>query len=163
VIRIEHRSNALLLGVATGGLLLSGISVAAPGMGSPPAVPVAMGVPADVVAGTNSARRAAGCNPVRVDERLTATAQAHASDMARNGFFSQASSDGTTSAERIGESGYRNTSGENIASGYPTAAEVMYVWMGSASNRHTIEDCTFTVVGVGYDPDGHYWVQDFGS
>jgi uncharacterized protein YkwD len=144
-------------------MLLSGVAVAASGLGAPLAVPAATGVPADVVAATNSARRAAGCEPVRVDEQLTAAAQAHASDMAHNDYFSQTSQDGTTSAERIAGSGFVDANGENIASGHPTAAEVMHVWMGSAGHRRTIEDCAFTAVGVGYDPLGHHWVQDFGG
>jgi uncharacterized protein YkwD len=145
-------------------VLLSGIAVAASDLGpQSAATPSAAAAPGDVVTATNNARRAAGCAPVRLDERLTAAAQAHASDMARAGLLSHTGEDGSTPADRIRNSGYPNAFGENIASGQPTAAEVMHVWMGTAGYRRTIEDCAFTAIGVGYDPDGHHWVQDFGG
>jgi uncharacterized protein YkwD len=153
----------LILGVAAGGALFSGVAVAA--SGSTPSAPTATAARASaaLVAATNAERRDAGCAPVRVDEQLPAVAQAHASDMARNGYISHTSQDGTTSRERISEGGYPRANAENIASGYPSAAEVMEAWMGSPTHRRNIVDCRFTAIGVGYAADGDHWVQDFGG
>lgn len=118
---------------------------------------------ADLIARTNAIRAEAGCSPVKADERLRSVAQKHASDMARHGYLEHEDRNGTTSDERISSAGYRNVTGENVAHGYPTAAEVIKVWMGSAGHRANIEDCAFTHIGVGFVPDGHYWVQDFGG
>jgi len=61
--------------------------------------------------------------------------------------------------------------GENIASGQPTAEEVVRAWMNSPTHRVNILNPDFTTLGVGYkyiandpNPDGtHYWVQLFGG
>lgn len=118
---------------------------------------------ADVIARTNAVREEAGCAPVKADERLRSVAQKHASDMARHRYLEHEDRAGTTSGERIGSAGYDNVTGENLAYGYPGAAEVMAVWMRSSGHRENIEDCSFTHIGVGYAPDGDYWVQDFGG
>jgi uncharacterized protein YkwD len=34
--------------------------------------------------------------------------------------------------------------------------------MNSAGHRNNILNCSFTALGVGYEPNGDYWVQDFG-
>jgi uncharacterized protein YkwD len=118
---------------------------------------------AALVAETNEARRAAGCSPLDIDQQLRSVAQEHASEMARHRYLEHENRDGESSSERIDDAGYRNFHGENLAHGYPTAAKVMQVWMESAGHRENIENCTFTAIGVGYDPNGHYWVQDFGA
>jgi uncharacterized protein YkwD len=164
VISPGRRSSVLLLSIATGSLLVGSFATAtaSPATPSAPSTAAASRQAADLVDATNHARREAGCAPVESDARLNRTAQAHAEDMARGGYFSHTSQDGTTSGDRIAEGGFSAT-GENIASGYPTAAEVMQVWMESASHRRNIEDCGFSAIGVGYVADGHHWVQDFGG
>lgn len=160
-----RRSGVLLLSIATGSLLVGGVATAAASTAAPsaPATATAARQAADLVAATNQARRDAGCAPVEVDERLNRTAQTHAEDMAQAGYFSHTTPDGTTSGDRITEAGGFSAYGENIASGYPTVAEVMKVWMESPSHRRNIEDCGFSAIGVGYVADGHHWVQDFGG
>jgi uncharacterized protein YkwD len=39
----------------------------------------------------------------------------------------------------------------------------MDAWMHSPEHKANILDCRFRDIGVGYDLDGGYWVQDFGS
>ncbi|OLT14666.1 hypothetical protein BJF78_17690 [Pseudonocardia sp. CNS-139] len=157
----RRRSVVVLLGIVTGCLLFSSVATAAPA--AAPTTASARQAAAELVAATNRARDAAGCDPVAVDPDLTATAQAHAEDMARNEYFSHTSEDGTSSGERITEGGGYAATGENIASGYPTVAEVMEAWMGSASHRTVIENCGYVAIGVGYVARGHHWVQDFGG
>lgn len=150
-----------VLGIALVPLLFCGATAAA----APAAYAAssARNVASDVIARTNAIRQEAGCAPVKVDERLRSIAQEHASDMARHRYLEHEDRDGTTSDERIGSAGYGNVTGENLANGYASPADVMAVWMRSAGHRENIEDCAFTHIGIGYAPDGHYWVQDFGG
>lgn len=115
----------------------------------------------------NSERARAGCGPVTLEARLTAAAQGHSEDMALNDYFSHTSLDGTTSAQRVTRAGYKwSTTGENIAAGYTSAAQVMQGWMESDGHRANILRCAYTHLGVGHyyeagDTYGHYWTQVF--
>jgi uncharacterized protein YkwD len=116
----------------------------------------------DVVARTNAERLRAGCGPLRVDGRLAAAARAHSADMVNRSYFEHDSPDGGTPADRASAAGYANYGGENIAYGQRSAAEVVADWMGSPGHRRNILDCEFTTIGVGLDPRGMYWTQEFG-
>lgn len=117
-----------------------------------------------VVAATNAERKDAGCDPVTLDSRLSAAAQAHAADMAANDYFSHTDQDGADSSDRMHDAGFGGSrTGENIAYGQETAAEVVATWMGSSGHRHNILNCAYDRIGVGYDARGDYWVQDFGG
>ena len=141
---------------------------------APPAPPVAakphrqaaparaVGPENDVVARTNAERIRAGCGALRFDSRLAAAARAHSADMVDRHYFEHESPDGRTPADRTAAAGYTDYGGENIAWGQGSAAEVMSDWMGSPDHRRNILDCEFTTVGVGLDPRGMYWTQDFG-
>lgn len=120
---------------------------------------------AQVVTLTNEQRAANGCGALRVDDRLTAAARAHSTDMVEKGFFSHTSSDGSDFVARATRAGYTGASAENIAYGYPTAQEVVTGWMNSAGHRANILNCKSVAVGVGLvvKADGTaYWTQDFG-
>jgi len=159
--------SGIPLGIALGVLLLfGGAAAAAPAayaVTSAPAAASARSLAADVIARTNAIREEAGCSPVKADERLRSVAQKHAAEMSRHRYLEHEDRAGTTSGERIRSAGYSEVTGENLAYGYPSAAGVMRVWMNSSGHRANIEDCSFTHVGVGYAPNGHYWVQDFGG
>jgi uncharacterized protein YkwD len=117
-----------------------------------------------VVAATNAERKDAGCDPVTLDSRLSAAAQGHAADMAANDYFSHTDQDGADSSDRMHDAGFGGSrTGENIAYGQETAAEVVATWMGSSGHRHNILNCAYDRIGVGYDARGDYWVQDFGG
>lgn len=118
---------------------------------------------------TNAARVDHGCRPLHVDTRLTRAARGHASDMVRRHYFEHTSPDGSTPSDRAREAGFRSGVGENIATGYPTASAVMKGWLKSPGHRANILNCSYTVIGIGYDPGrvssqygGGTWVQDFG-
>ncbi|HEX6417925.1 MAG TPA: CAP domain-containing protein [Acidimicrobiales bacterium] len=116
-----------------------------------------------VVALANAARAEAGCDPLAVDERLTAAAQAHSDDMAANDYFSHDSLDGRTFVDRVLAAGYPRPSAENIAAGQRTAQAVHDAWMGSDGHRANILNCDFTAIGVGLNASAWTWTQDFGS
>lgn len=115
-----------------------------------------------VVSATNAERKDAGCKALKTDSRLTKSAQGHASDMAKKGYFSHTGKDGRDFADRAEDAGYSSPGGENIAQGQETSAEVLKDWMNSSGHRKNILNCSFTTIGVGYAADGDYWVQVFG-
>ena len=89
-----------------------------------------------MIAATNAERAEAGCGPLRADSRLTAAAQGHAADMAANDYFSHTDQDGGDSADRIRAAGFAGSAtGENIAYGQESAAEVVAAWMDSSGHR----------------------------
>jgi uncharacterized protein YkwD len=139
-------------------------SVLAPAPAKPRQVapPRAAGPELDVVARTNAERAQAGCGALRVDGRLAAAARQHSADMVNRRYFEHDSPDGSTPEDRVAAAGYPDYGGENIAYGQASAAEVMSDWMGSPDHRRNILDCEFTSIGVGLDPHGMYWTQDFG-
>ncbi|HEY0637193.1 MAG TPA: CAP domain-containing protein, partial [Pseudonocardiaceae bacterium] len=128
----------------------------------PPPPPPPAGHTDQVVALVNQARAAAGCRALTVDDRLTAAAQGHSEDMARQDYFSHTSLDGRTFADRIRAAGYPSPAAENIAKGQRSAQQVHDAWMNSAGHRANILNCSYTTIGVGLDPDGWYWTQNFG-
>ncbi|SDF37182.1 CAP domain-containing protein [Pseudonocardia oroxyli] len=125
-------------------------------------IPVATGPAARVVALTNEARARAGCDPLTSDARITAAARDHSADMAAHGYFAHDSLDGRDFADRLRAAGYPDPGAENIAMGQRSADEVVAAWLDSPGHRRNIEDCSLRTIGVGYEPSGDYWTQDFG-
>lgn len=126
---------------------------------------------AQVLALTNQERAKAGCGPLRTNSSLTRAAEAHAADMVDQHYFAHDSLDGRSPFDRMKAAGFKGGAmAENIAVGYTTAAAVLTGWMNSAGHRANILNCTYTMIGIGYDsgqvkPDwgNGSWVQDFGG
>ncbi|WP_255283767.1 CAP domain-containing protein [Saccharomonospora azurea] len=116
----------------------------------------------EVVDLVNAERAEAGCSAVRVDQRLVAAAQDHSDDMAAGGYLSHTSRDGRSFSDRIEAAGYPSPAAENIAMGMSSAEAVMEAWMSSDGHRRNILNCDITAIGVGLNPDGWYWTQNFG-
>ncbi len=139
-----------------------------PKPGEPPAPappgrePVAVsGAIGEVITLTNQRRRDAGCGALEPDARLTRAAQAHASDMHKNGYFEHVSRDGRRFEHRVRAAGYPRPGAENIAKGQTSASQVVREWMASPSHRRAMLTCAFTTIGVARS--GNYWVQEFGK
>ncbi|MGA5700283.1 CAP domain-containing protein [Peterkaempfera bronchialis] len=112
----------------------------------------------------NEERELAGCDPLTLNRRLSASARRHSGDMAFRRFMSHWGSDGSAPVDRIRRSGYRPAAwGENVAYGYRTPEEVMDAWMTSPSHRRNILDCDYEEMGLGLAEPGDYWTQDFGT
>ncbi len=60
------------------------------------------------------------------------------------------------------KAGYKDPAGENIARGFSAANSVVRAWLNSPSHRKNIMNCQFRTIGIGFNGDGDYWVQDFG-
>ncbi|MGW1340145.1 CAP domain-containing protein [Kribbella sp. NPDC002412] len=126
---------------------------------------------AQVLSLTNSERSKAGCGPLKMNSALTRAAEAHAADMVDQHYFSHDSLDGRSPFDRMKAAGYSGGAmAENIAVGYKSPAAVVEGWMNSAGHRKNILNCSYTVIGIGYDsgqvkPEwgSGSWVQDFGG
>ncbi len=118
----------------------------------------------EVVRLVNVERRRAGCAPLRIDRRLTASARRHSAGMAAAGSLSHNSADGTSPWERMEATGYRDGGAENIGRGYTSPDEAVRSWMGTSGHRRNILNCELMATGVGavQGPDGPWWTQDFG-
>lgn len=142
------------------------------GTDAPPLVALVPKAPAAIVATpaqtaevtrlTNAERAGAGCRPQRVEPNLQAAAQLHSKDMVDRDYFSHTSPDGLGPGDRAAAQGYPSWSGENIAAGYRTPAEVVRAWMSSAGHRANILNCRSMSTGVGYDSRTSTWTQLFG-
>ncbi|WP_299373116.1 CAP domain-containing protein [uncultured Tateyamaria sp.] len=129
------------------------------------AVVCASGAAADpaVLAAVNAERAAAGLPAVGYNATLEAAARAHGEDMAANGFFDHAGSDGSDLADRLDRAGYAYCFGaENIAMGQRSLPEVMAGWMGSPGHRANILHARAQEVAVAR-VTGNRWVMVLGA
>ncbi|MFE2278738.1 CAP domain-containing protein [Streptomyces sp. NPDC059454] len=121
----------------------------------------------EVIDLTNRERARAGLPPLSRDPRLTAAAQAHSADMVARDFYSHTAPDGGKPWDRAAAAGsVLRTTGENIACGQRSAAEVVQGWMNSPGHRANILEAGFTRIGVGFAGGGRagtYWTQLFGG
>jgi uncharacterized protein YkwD len=135
----------------------------------PPPVPPAAVAPAtlmsEVVTMTNQQRHANGCRLLAVSHDLTLASVRQSNYMARTGLFTHVWRDGSTFVTRAHAAGYRQPSGENIAWGYQSAADVMAAWMASPHHRENILNCGARSIGTGvvYAANGiPYYTEVFG-
>ena len=115
-----------------------------------------------VVQLTNVARASKGCRPLKENSRLELAAQRHANDMANKNYFSHNSIDGTPWWKVIMRAGYKDPGGQNIARGFSSTRPLHKAWMNSPLHRKNIMNCKFRTIGIGFNTNGDYWVQDFG-
>ncbi len=129
----------------------------------------------DLAARVNRERVTRGLAPLALNAKLTAAAQAHAEDVARNSRTGSAQeghggSDGSTVFDRVARAGYGAYSwgrrlGENWA-WYRSAAEALAMWMESAPHRANILHQLYREMGIGIAPNsagGFVYIIDFGS
>ena len=103
---------------------------------------------------------------------LRQTAQGHAEDLAAHQMIDHNGSDGATYTQRLDRVGYPyQLRGENIAAGFKTPQEVLFMWTEGDENpsgphRLNMLNCQHTEAGVGlsYSADAYpYWVLDMAS
>ncbi len=121
---------------------------------------------------TNRLRRREGLRPLKLNNKLKRTAQAHSQDMAGNDFFSHTGSNGSSVGDRFRRVGYRySLAAENAAAGSSTARGAVNQWLNSPGHRANMLNPSFRHIGIGYanvpndsgnERWGHYWTQTFG-
>ncbi len=114
----------------------------------------------DMAAQLNSQRAAQGLGAVRENARLSAAAQAHAQDMAAQGYFSHTGANGSAFTDRARAAGYGCAIAENIAAGQRSEAEVVAGWMTSTGHRRNILQARASEFGIGRA--GNTWVLMMG-
>jgi uncharacterized protein YkwD len=109
----------------------------------------------------NAYRRAEGHTAQRRNAKADAAAEAHASDMAQNGFFAHRGSDGSSVGVRLRAAGCSFTAaGENIAKGWKSSDEVVAAWIASPGHQRNMLGM-FRQYGVAQA--GDVWVLVFAS
>jgi uncharacterized protein YkwD len=102
-----------------------------------------------LVEAMNRERAGAGLRPLHLDPTLSAAAGDRMHDMFAKHYFDHISPDGIdpfTWAERRGYD-YRAI-GENLATGYPTAASVVSGWMHSEGHRENVLGAAYDEIGI---------------
>jgi uncharacterized protein YkwD len=119
----------------------------------------------ELIEAHNRERAAANLPPLAANPKLMAAATLHARDMAEHEMMSHEGTDGSTPQERIARQGYHGRrTGENVAAGQRTVAEVMREWMNSPHHRENIlGDFDEIGVAVADSAEGiRYWCAAFG-
>jgi uncharacterized protein YkwD len=120
--------------------------------------PLAAGrsVETGLLAKINALRVGRGLARLRLHERLGVAALEHSRQMARRGFFSHRSADGSTFRQRVrrhyGSGGYRYWSaGENLiwSSGPLAPSAVVESWLQSPGHREVLLDASWRELGIG--------------
>jgi uncharacterized protein YkwD len=110
---------------------------------------------AEVLAAVNQVRREHGRQALTVAPGLTAAAQQHSIEMAKDGYFAHESKDGTAFWKRI-QAFYRSSRsstwmvGENLVYAAPalTAEQAVNLWLRSPEHRRNLLDPRWQQMGV---------------
>ncbi|KAK9765669.1 hypothetical protein K7432_005812 [Basidiobolus ranarum] len=110
----------------------------------------------------NRERVGRGLHPLVLSRDLDDVCQQHSVMQARYHRMTHDRIDHSSMPRTMSDKGMRwEQYGENVARGQTSEEQVMYVWMHSAVHRANILKPSFTHMGGGYDPRGHYWTQGF--
>ncbi len=150
------RSHRLLIALTAAALAVPAATAAAadcPGADLQPDQANGAQVAAATICLVNEQRAAAGIGPLSMNDKLSATSAAYASEMVDRGFFAHTAPDGVGLVDRINHSGYVWVkAGENLAWGsgvLATPAKIVDAWMASEGHRRNILDAGFREVGFG--------------
>jgi uncharacterized protein YkwD len=145
------RAARIAAGIVLALGLLVPAATAAPRHATRVLSPLESGVLGDI----NAFRRAHGLPPLRLNGRLTAAARAHSAQMARDGYFSHDSADGSVFWKRIqgfyGSSPWSYWSvGENLLWSSPdvTPSGALKMWLASPEHRANLMNRRWREIGV---------------
>ncbi len=107
----------------------------------------------------NAERAKYGLQPLVLSAELCVVAYDKSSDMAQNHYFDHTSPIYGDPADMLDSYGVQFlASGENIAAGQQTVADVMNAWMNSYGHRANILNPTYTEMGLGVAYGGEYGI-----
>eukprot|EP00816_Leptocylindrus_hargravesii_P006625 CAMPEP_0196806544 /NCGR_PEP_ID=MMETSP1362-20130617/6433_1 /TAXON_ID=163516 /ORGANISM="Leptocylindrus danicus, Strain CCMP1856" /LENGTH=851 /DNA_ID=CAMNT_0042180053 /DNA_START=54 /DNA_END=2609 /DNA_ORIENTATION=+ len=134
-----------------------------PSSAFPTSVPTPLPWQDDMLLQLNDERSKVGVPPLCFNEKLIASAEVHALDMAENDFVGLNGSDGSSSTERVRVQGYdRRWIGEVVVRGYDSVSEIMEYFFEPGSQRSEIAvSSKYVHFGVGKVED--YWSAVFAS
>ena len=122
----------------------------------------------NLVALHNSTRAANGLDALAISSQLNEAAQGHADWLAANNASGHTGVNGSNPGQRIQQSGYPASGGENVAVGVlPPESKALDAWMNSPGHRSNVLNEGYRHIGVGYacrtdGPYRHFWVTVFG-
>jgi uncharacterized protein YkwD len=114
----------------------------------------------EMAARINIERGNRGLPSLRIDDRASAAAQAHAADMASMGRMQHLGTDGSDGGVRLTRAGFVWSAwGENLGAGFLDPDPLVAAWMDSDGHRaNLLGDFTDVGVGVALTADGvPYW------
>ena len=125
----------------------------------------------DLLAQVNGFRASRGLSTLVVSDSLTMAAKWMATDMSVNNYFQHTSLDGRSPTQRMADAGYpayTTWSGEDLAAGYTSAAEVLQGWINSPAHLAVLTNPAYRAIGIGRSYSsgstyGWYWDADFGA
>lgn len=107
-------------------------------------------IESDLVILTNENREDAGLETLTVNPLLQDAAQAKATDMAANSYFSHTTPQGKRFTEWLSEAGYDYLyAGENLAVKFNQSKSVTDAWMRSPKHKANLLSPNFTEIGIG--------------
>ena len=129
------------------------------------------GVEQDLVARINAFRAARSLPTLAVSDTLTSAAKWMSGDMGSRNYFAHTSLDGRSPTQRMADAGYPAFStwtGEDLAAGYTTTADVLNGWINSPAHYAVLVNAQYHAIGVGRgyatgSTYGWYWTADFGG
>ncbi len=117
---------------------------------------------AEVIRLVNAERAKYNLRALSQNKKLTELARKKAQEMHDKNYFSHTSPTYGSPFDMLDAAGvWWSSAAENIAYGSSTAQGVVDQWMNSQGHRDNILDSSYSEIGVGYCPDGDYWVQLF--
>jgi uncharacterized protein YkwD len=125
----------------------------------------------DLLALVNAFRAAHGLPALVLSDPLTLAASRMATDMSVNDYFAHTSLDGRSPTQRMADAGYpafTTWSGEDLAAGYTSAADVLEGWIESPAHLAVLMNPAYRAIGIGRSYSstsryGWYWAADFGG
>jgi hypothetical protein len=125
----------------------------------------------DLVARINTFRSSRGLSTLAVSDTLAAAAKWMSIDMGSRNYFAHTSLDGRSPTQRMADAGYPafgTWTGEDLAAGYTSSAEVMNGWLNSPAHYAVLVNPRYQAIGVGRgyaagSTYGWYWTADFGG
>ena len=125
----------------------------------------------DLLAQVNSFRASRGLSTLVISDSLTLAAKWMATDMSVNNYFAHTSLDGRSPTQRMADAGYpafATWSGEDMAAGYTSAAQVLQGWINSPAHLAVLTNPAYRAIGIGRSYSaasqyGWYWDADFGG
>lgn len=125
----------------------------------------------DLLAQVNQFRASRGLSTLVVSDTLTAAAKWMATDMSAENYFAHTSLDGRSPTQRMADAGYpasQTWTGEDLAAGYTSAAQVLSGWLNSPAHLAVLTNPLYRAIGVGraYSAASTYqwyWTADFGG
>jgi cysteine-rich secretory family protein len=125
----------------------------------------------DLVARINAFRGARGLSTLAVSDTLAAAAKWMSIDMGSHNYFAHTSLDGRSPTQRMADAGYPafgTWTGEDLAAGYTSTADVLNGWIKSPAHYAVLVNPQYRAIGIGRvytagSTYGWYWTADFGG